>query len=207
MKNGFVILLALLLIFCAVIAGCASISIYAKVNSDTSISNYKVEIGTTSMVYGLMSSSIKSNFDQSLYTYDEKWTGDKVTITVAAKNNIQSTDPTNWTIKKVDNLMIYDDRRFSNSFVVDDTNPYSASMMKTVSVNYYLEMPGKITTSNANTIDGNKAEWHLQGDSISKTPIHAESELPVLPFLSGFETILALLGIVGAVFIMKTRRE
>lgn len=197
-------LLAFLIIFCIAVAGCASISIYAKVNSDTSISNYKVEIGTTSMMYGLLSSSLKSNFDSSSYTYDEKWTGDKVTIILTAKsNNIQPLDPANWTVQKVDNRIIYDDRRLAKSFNVDDKNEYSASMMKTVSVNYYLEMPGKITTSNANTVDGNKAEWHLQGDSISKTPIHAESELPLIPFLSGFEAILAFFGMMGALLVMK----
>ena len=198
-------LFALIIIFCVVIAGCASISVYAKVNPDTTISNYKVSIETTSMIYGLMSGSLKSNFDQSLYNYDEKWTGDKVTITVSAKNNIQSTDPTNWTIQKIDNRIIYDDKRLSNSFKPTDDNQYSSAMMNTVSVNYYLEMPGKITSSNANTVDGNKAEWHLQGNNIGKTPIHAESELPFLPFLSGFEITLAFLGIMGALFIVRKR--
>jgi hypothetical protein len=195
---------AFLIIFFAVIAGCATLSVYAKVNPDTSISNYKVTIETTSMIYGMISGTLKSNFDESLYNYDEKWTGDKVIITVSAKNNIQSLDPANWTIKKVDNHIIYDDKRFASKSEIDTSNQYSAAMMNSVSLHYYLEMPGKITTSNANKVDGNKAEWHLIGNKMS-TPIHAESELPLIPFISGFETVLALFGIMGALFVMKKK--
>ena len=155
-------LLVFLIILCACVAGCASLSIYAKVNPDTSISNYKVTIDTTSMIYGLLGGQLKSNFDDSLYNYDEKWNGDKVTIIISAKNTIQPTDPVNWTITKVDNRMIYEDKRFTSFPKSDKNNEYSTAMMNTVSLNYYLEMPGKITTSNANTVDGNKAEWHLQ---------------------------------------------
>lgn len=153
-----------------------------------------------------MHGQIKSNFDDSLYNYDEKWNGDKVSIIISAKNTIQPTDPVNWTITKVGNHMIYEDKRFTSFPKSDKNNEYSTTMMNTISLNYYLEMPGKITTSNANTVDGNKAEWHLQGDKISTTKIYAESEIPTLPFLSGFEALLALVGIIGALFIVKMRR-
>jgi len=203
MKKDFVALVAFLLIVSAFIAGCASISIYSTVNPDTTISNYKMTIDTTSMVYGLIDAQIKSNFDQSLYNYDEKWNGDKVTITFTAKSNIRSNDPVNWTIQKVNNQMVYEDKRFMSFPASDASNPFSNSMANTVSLNYYLEMPGKITSSTANKIDGNKAEWHLQGNKIATTDIYASSDLPLLP---GFDALVGIIGIIAALFLVKVKK-
>lgn len=203
MKKYFVSLLVFLIIFSVFIAGCATLSVYAKVNPDTTISNYKVTIETTSMVYGFISGGLKSNFDENLYNYDEKWTGDKVTITLTAKTTLKTNDPVNWTITKVNNHMIYDDKRMMGYPPSSEDNEYSNAMANSISMHYYLEMPGKIITSTADKTDNNKAEWHLQGNEISTTPIHAESELPAIPFIPGFEALLGVIGIVGSVLIYR----
>jgi hypothetical protein len=78
-------------------------------------------------------------------------------------------------------------------------------MLSGISMDYYLEMPGKIVDGNADTIKDNKAEWHLVGADISKTKIYAKSDIPILPFLSGSEMTLAFLGIMGALFIVRKR--
>ena len=105
-KIGFIVIL--LFIF-ALVAGCFTMSVYAKVNPDTSISNFRVIIETTSTFYGLGGHQLRGNIDQDVYDYDEEWEGDKVTITVTAKKDIQSNDPVNWTIRRSDNRMIYFD--------------------------------------------------------------------------------------------------
>lgn len=198
------VILATLLVICAIVAGCATLSVYVKVNPDTSLSNFKMTIETTSMFYSLGGGQLKSSIDPNIYTYDEAWTGDKVTITITAKSTLKSNDPTNWTIQKVDNRLVYTDKRFT-SFLKKSDNQYTEAMMRSFSVNYYLEMPGAITTNNANKVDGNKAEWHLHGDMLS-TPIQAECELPIIPYLSGFDTILGLLGIVGACLVILKKK-
>ncbi len=196
--------LVVLLFACASIAGCATMSVYAKVNPDTTISNYKVTLETTSTVYGLIGDQLKSNFDADLMNYSEQRTGDNVTITVTAKNTLQSNDTANWSVKKVDNRMVYFDNRLTSMSEKDASNAISDAMLKSVAVHYYLEMPGKITTSNANKTDNNKAEWHLQGETLS-TPIRAESEVPIIPSLPGFGPVLALLGITGAFLVLNKR--
>jgi len=202
LKSGIIIVI---LIFFVIIAGCATISIFVKVEPDTTISNYKVNIETTSMVYSLMIGGIKSNFDSNLFNLEEKWTGDKVTIIITSKVPLQSLDPINWTIKKVNNHMIYEDKRFSSFPTSDEENVYSSAMMNSFSVHYYLEMPGKITNSNADKIDNNKAEWHLQGNEISNTKIYAESELPAFS-IPGFEVLITIVGLcIASIVIFKKK--
>jgi len=196
--------LVVLLFACASIAGCATVSVHAKVNPDTTISNYSATIETTSAVYGLIGNQLMSNFDANQMNYSEQRNGDNVTITITAKNTIRANDTANWSIKKVDNHMVYFDSRLTSIAGNDTSNAISETMLKSVAVHYYLEMPGKITSSNANTIDNTRAEWHLTGGTLS-TPIRAESEVPILPSLPGFGAVLALLGITGAFLVLNKR--
>jgi hypothetical protein len=83
-----------------IIAGCFTASVYVKVNPDTTISNYKVTIETTSMVYNMIVGKIKSSFDPDLFNYEEKWTGDKVTILLTSKTTLESTNQGLWRMKK-----------------------------------------------------------------------------------------------------------
>ena len=82
-------------------------------------------------------------------------------------------------------------------------NPYSSEMMDSISLNYYLQMPGKITYSvGASSVDGNKAEWHLSGNQIGTTPITATSDLPSIP---GFDGVVVVMGILGAILLVRAK--
>jgi hypothetical protein len=65
-------------------------------------------------------------------------------------------------------------------------------MLSGVSVDYYLEMPGKIVNTTATVVDNNKAEWHFGGGDIMNTSIYAESQPPSL--IPGFTSTLAVIG-------------
>jgi len=79
-------------------------------------------------------------------------------------------------------------------------------MISALPVHYYLEMPGKIVESNANTITDNKAEWHLSGLDAFSTKIYARSEVPLLPSIPGFAGTSAILGVLAVAAIVLRRR-
>jgi hypothetical protein len=195
--------------------------INTKVNSDTSVSDYKVSMTMTNMVYNLLTKSAKESGYKSLreqftarqmgnanFNYNEKWDKDKVTITMEANGPIQSTNQSEWKIQEINGFMVYEDSRLLRDITPTDTeeNELSSAMLSSISINYYLEMPGKIVVSNANTVTENKAEWHLSGIDGFNTRFYAKSELPLLPSLPGFEAILAVFGVLGALCLIKYRR-
>lgn len=194
-------LIALLLLFFALIAGCATLTLNVKVNSDETISQYYATVETTSMVYNLIGGQIKSNIDTDLFDYDEKWTGDKVTITMKAKRSLVSTDLNELKIQRIDNIMYYEDTRLVDPDM--STNEYSSAMLNSFVVNYNLEMPGKIIDSNADKVKDNKAEWHLTGEKAFNTRIYAKSEIPAS--IPGFGVVMALFGLIFGFIVVKKR--
>jgi len=81
---------------------------------------------------------------------------------------------------------------------------YSEAILNSVSFHYYLEMPGKIIESNADKVDNNKAEWHLQGNRAFSKPIYAVSELPAFS-IPGFDIILAFFGIIFSLILINRK--
>ena len=77
-------------------------------------------------------------------------------------------------------------------------------MLSSITLDYYLTMPGKIVDSNANVVNGNKAEWHLSGKDLSNMKIYAKSEVPATP---GFGAILAIAGIMTGFYMMARKGE
>ncbi len=65
-------------------------------------------------------------------------------------------------------------------------------MLSGISVDYYLEMPGPIVNSTAQTVNDNKAEWHFGGKDIMNTRIYAECKTPAIP---GFTSVITILGL------------
>jgi hypothetical protein len=73
-------------------------------------------------------------------------------------------------------------------------------------VDYYLEMPGEITDSNADEVDGNTAEWHATGpDAYTNTRIYAESDKPTMLSAPGFGAIPAVLALLLGAFYFRRR--
>ena len=79
------------------------------------------------------------------------------------------------------------------------------TMLSGITVDYYLEMPGKIVNTTATTVNGNKAEWHFSGEDIFNTTIYAESQPPSL--VPGFTSTLAVIGCALLVIFYGFTRE
>jgi len=202
------------------VSGCMSITVNSKVDKDGNIENYKIVINTSSLVYGVLvegakkegfsslRESLLSNISEDMrdkVTYDEVWSGDTVSIIIEAKGFVPIKDA-KLRIRKEGNYLIYEDltfksnksneRNISDEFKSNEVNildEFGKTLLSSFSLHYYLEMPGKIVESNANTVKDNKAEWHLVGADAFNARIYAKSEIPSVP---GFELWIGIIGLV-----------
>ncbi len=186
-------------------SGCFTMNVHATANPDGSVSDYRVELTTTSFVYTILKQNARdegyagvgdyvlARSDDGAMSYDEVWDGDSVTMKIAGTEKVVP-DGTNWTLAKDSGFLIYTDRRFAGAEGMGESGKITDAMLGSCSVHYYLEMPGKIVDSNANTVNEKTAEWHLTGSDVFKTTIYAKSELPAFP-LPGFGAVLAVLAL------------
>ena len=184
---------------------------HAKISLTTDNAGYSMlkssakSDGYSSIKEMLMKNLTKSmGKDNILYT--ENWDKDRTKITISFERTDTFTPSADSQIKiqKVDNTIVYQDDAFYNPSVTkssskDESNPYFTKeqaesmanyMLSGITLDYYLEMPGKIVDSNAETIKDNKAEWHATGTDVFNTKIYAKSEVPLLP---GFTSIFAII--------------
>ncbi len=172
------LILGLSVIFMVLVSGCVTISIESKVGRDGGIAKYDMMIDTSATVYSLMDDydegeSLQERVESQGGTYKEEWDKDNVRIIM--------TDivPEDVHTEVGEDYLIY-------------RETFGELPTEGVNVHYYLEMPGKIVESNADSVDGNKAEWHMVGAD-SGRDIYAKSEVPALPGISAFSIIGILL--------------
>jgi hypothetical protein len=154
------------------------------------------------------SAGITKSLEKENVIYSENWDKERSTFTMTFEKNVpfSPSADSKINIQKIDKTMIYRDESFynpstqsapssgSNSFFTQEQSENMVKMMLSgITLDYYLEMPGKILESNADTITDNKAEWHVTGADISNTKIYAKSEVPLL---SGFTSFIAVITIV-----------
>jgi hypothetical protein len=122
----FVVIFAILSLI-ALTCGCLSISMYTKVNKEGNISDMKIEINTTSSVYGMIQTSAQqqgystvkeymlSNVSKeygassgNTYDYNEEWSGENVKMTLTAKGSFAQEADSPINIHKDGNYMIFE---------------------------------------------------------------------------------------------------
>lgn len=122
----FVLLIAILSLI-ILICGCLSISMYTTVQKDGNISDLKVEINTTSSVYGLIQTSAQqqgystvkeymlSNVSKeygassgNTFDYNEEWSGENVKMTLTAKGSLKQDANSPIKIYTEGNYMIFE---------------------------------------------------------------------------------------------------
>lgn len=119
---------------------------------------------------------------------------------------LQDVDPA-----KMDNInvttqggtMIYEDTTFVNeSYGPASSNMFASSM----SVDYYLTMSTEIQNSNADSVNGNSAEWHESGaESYQGNRIYAEANAPSILTTPGFGVGVAAVAMLLAAFLFARR--
>ena len=212
------------------ISGCLNVAMYTKVDKSGNISSLKVEINTTSHIYGLMTENIQkegysgmkeyilSNYSKSLggsksgniVDYREEWAGDRVKMIIDLKGSIAPPADSGIKIARDGDYLLYE-----LSMDADDSSgqmPSSSeyanlsdAVLSAITFDYYLEMPGKIVDSNANVVKDNKAEWHFNGKTMANADrLYAKSEVPKAP---GFEAIVALLAVLCGYGLVAARRK
>lgn len=217
--------LALLVALCGLLAlsGCAQLAVHSTVTADGTIEEYRMEINTSRTVYGLLESSAQENGYDSVrasfladlnesraeqVSYDEAFDGDRVRMTIT----ITDYDPTandNISVTRTDGKLVYEDRTFYNeSWEPSDAESggLGESVLAGLAVDYYLTMPGEITDSNADEVDGKTAEWHATGaDAFQSTRVYAESDVPTGASLPGFGVVAAVFGLLCAAYLLGRR--
>lgn len=212
-ENKTIALVCIALLGLILVSGCFKMDTQASADADGTLSAYSLELTTSSQGYGLIKKCAKEDgyTDVKEYveaetrfgdiSYEESWNGDSVTLTIL-ENEPMTSEATAVTITEEDGCMVYRDTRFSGTGEQMDlfSKLVSAVVLGGCALHYSLEMPEEIVESNADTVSGKRAEWHLNGFEIFETTIYAKSgTMPArhtedvsTPSLPGFGALLAL---------------
>lgn len=216
--------LALLLL----LGGCAQIAVHSTVNPSGEVEEYRINVTMTRQAYGFLDNAAEdegyenvrsyllSDVNESVeekMNYEQEFDGDTVYISM----RLDEFEPHNSdaiSVSTEDGQLVYEDTIFYNETATEsDSNSDSElaeSIMSGLAVDYYLTMPGEITDTNADAVDGNTAEWHESGsDAFTDTRIYARSEKPTSIVNNGFGSVIAglALALITIFFAHRGRRE
>lgn len=203
------------------LSGCAQITVHSTVTADETVEDYDVQINMTRQAYGYFENSVEEDGYDSVREYFEssangsaaedvefsqEFNGDQVSMNL----HIGTLDPSNTSainVQQSDGTMTYADRTFYNeSALGEPESELGQSITSGISVDYYLEMPGEITGSNADSVDGNTAEWHESGrEAYVDNQILATSNVPTFASIPGFTVIGAVVAILFSIGIAGLR--
>jgi outer membrane murein-binding lipoprotein Lpp len=194
------LVIGLTVVLMVLVSGCVSLSYDAKVNRTGGIEKYNMTIDTNSYVYSALNSktleedgkSIRDSVTSKGGKYKEVWDGNNVKILISGLPS------KNASVEKNENYIIYKDPVgvFGSSGMdkdKEDSSGVNKAMDQAIKIHYYLEMPNKIIDSNADYIEGNKAEWHMLNLTSIKD-VYAKCETPsILPEMGLLNTVFILL--------------
>lgn len=229
MRKPIILAIILVVVFAALlVSGCFGVSMYTTVENNGNISNMKLEINTTSYVYGLIAGNVQSqgyanmrdyfirNVSKSYANtgntvdYNEEWSGSNVKMTIDVRGSFKPNADSGISITKDGDYLRYEytstNQALSNSNTANSSfdNNMTQAMLGGVTFDYYVTMPGKIVDSNANVVNGNKAEWHFNGNTAgSYKTIYAKSQVAKTP---GFEAVVALMALASGGYMFTLRR-
>jgi hypothetical protein len=209
------------------LAGCAQISVHTTVAADGTIEEYKTTINTSTTVYGLLSQQaenegyndigayLTSDINKSAYddvVYNETVNQETATMTL----RLIGFDPSNEepiSTTRSNGTLEFEDRSFVSDSIDGSIDSESSIDIGSDSgsgaqVEYTLRMPGEITNSTADEVDGDTATWTINSSSSdSESRIYAESEVPSGGFGPGFGVTGAVSGVIAAVGLVLLRRR
>lgn len=124
--------------------------------------------------------------------YKEVWNKGNVTMI------IKGAKPTNVSVVKNENFITYKEKfdQFADKDKgksQEDVFGIDKAMDSAIQIHYYLEMPNKIIDSNADSVNNNKAEWHMLNSTMIRD-VYAKCETPSsLPGAGVFSSVSILL--------------
>lgn len=194
------------------LAGCAQIAVDSTVSAEGEIESYGVTVNTSTTVYGFLNREAINRGhadigemwiegidrdDIASYSYNETVGFDEATLRFRIEGWTPGPD-SDISITESGGTLVYEDTMWVNETAAED-NEESGSLSG-LTVRYRLTMPGEITDSNADEVDGTTATWETTGPgAMNDNRIYAESDLPSSSALGpgfGFGTV-AVLGVVA----------
>jgi hypothetical protein len=225
-----IVLITLLAILGAavLVSGCLGVTMSTTVDGNGEITDVTTELNLSQTNYDLYASLIQmsspgtdmktyfvQNYSQSYggpgttVDYRERKSNGYVYITLDAHGpDIQTGPSGNISITKDGDYLVY---RYlttgveNTAGVPSDTASLGSAIDNVITMDFYLTMPGKIVDSNANKINGYKAEWHYNLNTLHNvSSLYAKSEVAKSP---GFESMAALLAIAGCMYLLALRKK
>jgi hypothetical protein len=205
------LVLGLAVILMILESGCLTMSVDSKVNKNGEIEKYDLTMKTNAAVYSMLNTmsqeeegkSLKESMSSQGAEYKEVWDGNNVTMTI--KGSI----PKNVSVEKNGNFIVYRDKfeNLANNKRDNEEDAFGVNkaMDSAIQVHYYLEMPNKIIDSNADYVEGNKAEWHMLNSS-SMRDVYAKCEIPSFP-LPAVGVFSSLSIILITALVRKSKRD
>jgi len=185
-----------LLVFGLFITGCVTIDEHVKVNKDGEIEDFWVSVTGLPYIVKEEGSLCKgkglSNYKESKWVLkDRRITNDGIVVVYESHDMIcKEYWFNNKTVKLVGKFKTISSESIrgikitkENGYIIFEQYSKESSDATSVpiNINVYLEMPGKIVESNADKVEGNKAEWHLTPNTYNKiTKLYAKSEIPLI---------------------------
>lgn len=209
MSRKYVAVVAVVLL--AGLSGCATISVTADVGGADTIDRYEMNISTSTTVYGFLDQAaqedgyddvgemITSNasIPEENFEYSEEIDGQEAMMRVEISDVDVGSMPA-ISIEETDGQLVYEDTAFYNASAAgaEPDSEIGSEMMSGFVLEYTLEMPGEITESNADEVEGNTATWtRTGGDAFDNTSIEATSEASSSVLSPGFGVIPAIVAL------------
>jgi len=191
-------------------------SLFSNMAKTQGYSSVKEMINNPKVVQQATKNSNDQNsfFEPSNMEYSEEWNKDSVIMVFQSKHPFKPIEGSGLTVTREGNYLIYrhiwspnSDKTVNTAKTTDSSSPFN--QMFSASIDYYLEMPGKIVDSNANSVTDNKAEWHMNLDELSNAEFYAKSEIPSFPILlvCGVVLVIIVIGSLGYLLIKKRKTK
>lgn len=193
------------------LSGCATISISADVNDANTVDEYEINVTTSTTGYTFFESSIEEEGYSSVedyaveefgtvaesVNYTEEFDGNDAHMSIRLTELNVSESPA-ISITEENGSLVYRDETFLDEEFDPETTDTTASFV----VEYELEMPSEIESSNADSFEGNTATWRRTGeDAYRGFVVEAESPLPTDSPVPGFGLPAATIALAVAALI------
>jgi hypothetical protein len=227
-KPVTIIALLAILSAAALVSGCLGVTMSTTVNGNGKITEVSTELNMSQTNYDLFASLVQmsspgtdmetyfiENYSKSYggpgttVDYSERRSNGYVYIKLDARGpDVRPEADSNITVTKEGDYWVY---RYllagseSMAGVPSDVDSLGDALDNAITMDFYLTMPGKIVDSNADKINGNKAEWHRNLKTMRNvSSIYAKSEVAKSP---GFEAIVALAALAAGICIIVARKK
>jgi PGF-CTERM protein len=200
------------------LSGCATVSVHSDVAGDGTISEYRLDVNTTTTVYDLLNDRAEDagydDFSAQLrevvnesnaesVTVDESIDGEQVQFTLIA-TGYEPVSNGNLNVTTEDGTLVYSDTTFYNA---SQSSDFDSGLAGDLEMRYTVEMPNQVETARgADSVNGTQATYTASGpDAFSETQVYVTSETSGVA-APGFGVAVALVAVLSAALLLRRGR-